>query len=75
MSQEVVETAGHSTAGFSSCCRDPENAAALAASCRQSGPTGTVGILTSYKAGYLFAQECNTADNKTGIVTEIYYGW
>ena len=71
MTEQVKETAGYPANGFKSCCRDSTRSQD---SCFKTGPNGDIGVLTSTKDGYLFAQECKFG-NSSGIVTEIYYGW
>jgi len=69
MSEAVEETEGYPDHGFSACCSTSRSSNT---SCIETGPNGSLGLLTSTNTSYLFEQECK--DGK-GLVTEIYYGW
>ena len=71
MTEEVKETAGYPANGFKSCCQDSTRSQNY---CFNTGHIDDIGILTSTKDGYIFAQEFKFGDSY-GIVTEIYYGW
>merc|ERR1712203_477051 len=69
MSEAVQETEGYPDHGFSACCSTSRSSNT---SCLESGPNGSLGLLTSTNTSYLFEQECKEGK---GLVTEIYYGW
>merc|ERR1711970_853032 len=78
MTEEVILTEGYKDNGFQSCCRSERQSNE---SCFLTGPNGDISVLAKSEKDngqklFLFDQSCRVKNsNKTGLVTEIYYGW